>query len=102
MKSKPIGVRFDLEKLEKIQKEQELDSPQKVLNWLMDNYESAVTWNTRMAQTAEAIKEQPKTTITTSSTKIIKSGNPEPKEGSMAWYLKNAPKGETPPKNKQG
>ena len=37
-KSKPIGVRFDLEKLELIQKEQNLNSAQAVLNYLMDNY----------------------------------------------------------------
>lgn len=37
-KSKPIGVRFDLEKLELIQKEQNLSSPQAVLNFLMDAY----------------------------------------------------------------
>ena len=37
-KSKPIGVRFDLKKLEMIQKEQNLTSAQSVLNYLMDNY----------------------------------------------------------------
>jgi hypothetical protein len=37
-KSKPIGVRFDLEKLELIQKEQNLTSAQSVLNYLIDNY----------------------------------------------------------------
>jgi hypothetical protein len=37
-KSKPIGVRFDLGKLEMIQKEQNLTSAQSVLNYLMDNY----------------------------------------------------------------
>lgn len=37
-KSKPIGVRFDLEKLELIQKEQNLTSAQQVLNYLMANY----------------------------------------------------------------
>jgi hypothetical protein len=37
-KSKPIGVRFDLYKLEMIQKEQNLTSAQAVLNYLMDNY----------------------------------------------------------------
>ena len=37
-KSKPIGIRFDLEKLELIQKEQNLTSAQSVLNYLMDNY----------------------------------------------------------------
>lgn len=39
-KSKPIGVRFDLCKLEMIQKEQNLTSVQQVLNYLMDNYGS--------------------------------------------------------------
>ena len=37
-KSKPIGVRFDFEKLELIQKEQNLTSMQSVLNYLMDFY----------------------------------------------------------------
>lgn len=37
-KSKPIGVRFDLKKLEIIQKEQNLSTPQAVVNFLMDNY----------------------------------------------------------------
>ena len=37
-KSKPIGVRFDLDKLEIIKKEQNLTSAQSVLNYLMDNY----------------------------------------------------------------
>ena len=37
-KSKPIGVRFDLKKLEMIQKEQNLTSMQSVLDYLMDFY----------------------------------------------------------------
>ena len=37
-KSKPIGVRFDFEKLELIQKEQNLTSMQSVLDYLMDFY----------------------------------------------------------------
>ena len=37
-KSKPIGVRFDLEKLEMIQKEQNLTSMQSVLDYLIDFY----------------------------------------------------------------
>lgn len=37
-KSNPIGVRFDLEKLYMIQKEQNLKSAQQVVNYLMDNY----------------------------------------------------------------
>jgi len=39
-KSKPIGVRFDLYKLDMIQKEHNLTSVQQVLNYLMDNYGS--------------------------------------------------------------
>jgi hypothetical protein len=38
-KSKPIGVRFDLDKLDMIQKEQNLTSVQRVVNYLMDNYQ---------------------------------------------------------------
>jgi len=37
-KSKPIGVRFDLYKLDMIQKEQNLTSVQQVVNYFMDNY----------------------------------------------------------------
>lgn len=37
-KSKPIGVRFDLEKLELIQKEQNLSTSQAVVNFLMGSY----------------------------------------------------------------
>ena len=39
-KSKPIGVRFDLEKLELIQKEQNLTSVQQVVNYFLDGYKS--------------------------------------------------------------
>ena len=37
-KTNPIGVRFDEEILELIKKEQKLSSPQKVVNYLMENY----------------------------------------------------------------
>jgi hypothetical protein len=37
-KSKPIGVRFDLDKLETIQKEQNFTSTQAVVNFLVDRY----------------------------------------------------------------
>lgn len=37
-KSNPIGVRFDLDKLDMIQKEQNLTSVQQVVNYFMDNY----------------------------------------------------------------
>jgi hypothetical protein len=42
-KSNPIGVRFDLQKLEMIQKEQNLTSVQQVVNYLMDNYGKRVS-----------------------------------------------------------
>ena len=45
-KSNPIGVRFDLQKLEMIQKEQNLTSVQQVVNYLMDNYQSISTQKT--------------------------------------------------------
>ena len=37
-KTNPIGVRFDEEILELIKKEQKLSSPQKVVNYLLENY----------------------------------------------------------------
>ena len=45
-KSNPIGVRFDLYKLDMIQKEQKLTSVQQVVNYLMDNYQSISTSKT--------------------------------------------------------
>lgn len=45
-KSKPIGVRFDLYKLEMIQKERNLTSAQSVVNYLMNNYQSISTSKT--------------------------------------------------------
>jgi hypothetical protein len=45
-KSKPIGVRFDLEKLELIQKEQKLNSPQAVVNHFLNGYKSIYTEKT--------------------------------------------------------
>lgn len=64
-KSNPIGVRFDLEKLELIKKEQNLKSTQSVVNYLLKNYQSFTI---------------PKLTQ-------IANKN-EPKEGSMAFVLK--------------
>lgn len=37
-KTDPIGVRFNIEKLKTIQEKENLDSPQKVLDFLMDGY----------------------------------------------------------------
>ena len=45
-KSKPIGVRFDLDKLDMIQKEQKLTSVQQVVNYFMNNYQSISTQKT--------------------------------------------------------
>ena len=39
-KSKPIGVRFDIDKLNMIQKEQNLTSVQQVVNYFLDGYKS--------------------------------------------------------------
>ena len=39
-KSTPIGVRFDLYKLDMIQKEQNLTSVQQVVNYFLDGYKS--------------------------------------------------------------
>ena len=39
-KSKPIGVRFDIDKLDMIQKEQNLTSVQQVVNYFLDGYKS--------------------------------------------------------------
>jgi len=64
-KSNPIGVRFDLEKLELIKKEQNLKSTQSVVNYLLKNYQSLTI---------------PKLTQ-------IANKN-EPKEGSMSFVLK--------------
>ena len=45
-KSKPIGVRFDLDKLDMIQKEQKFTSVQQVVNYFMNNYQSISTQKT--------------------------------------------------------
>ena len=96
-KSKPIGVRFDLDKLDMIQKEQNLTSVQQVVNYLMDNYGKKVQLN------------HPETVLLTTwgdkiNSKGIKRGAPfkntppfsekkpnnGPKEGTLAWFMKNS------------
>lgn len=37
-KTNPIGVRFDIDILERIKKELKLETPQAVVNWLMEDY----------------------------------------------------------------
>jgi hypothetical protein len=80
-KSKPIGVRFDLEKLELIKKEQNLKSPQAVVNYFMDNYGIATI---NLADYPKNVK------VSITQKEPEKTAKNEPKEGTMAWYLKNS------------
>lgn len=57
-KSKPIGVRFDLDILERIKKEQGPETPQAVLNYLMNTYQG---------KTAPAKKERKPISLATTS-----------------------------------
>ena len=54
-KSNPIGVRFDLQKLEMIQKEQKLTSVQQVVNYLMDNYGKSASKSENKDKTIESV-----------------------------------------------
>ena len=54
-KSNPIGVRFDLEKLDMIQKEQNLTSAQQVVNYLMDNYGKSAQKSENKDKTIESV-----------------------------------------------
>jgi hypothetical protein len=75
-KSKPIGVRFDLGKLDMIQKEQNLTSVQQVVNYLMDNY------NAKRANLAyKPINGTLNVSITQNPLNELKNGNPEPPIG---------------------
>jgi hypothetical protein len=75
-KSKPIGVRFDLEKLDVIQKEQNLTSIQQVVNYLMDNYnrtDSNLPHKVLDGKINAKFIQEPQ--------KELKSGNPVPPSG---------------------
>jgi hypothetical protein len=75
-KSKPIGVRFDLYKLDMIQKEQNLTSVQQVVNYLMDNYGKIKPVEEVLAtKPVDYPKKAPKTEIKP------KNGNTEPPSG---------------------
>jgi|688.fasta_scaffold2867365_1 hypothetical protein len=95
-KSKPIGVRFDLDKLDMIQKEQNLTSVQQVVNYLMDNY--TVKEPTKRGA---PYKDMPPFGVIgpnlafkpgdgTLNKDYEKVPNKEPKEGTLAWFLKNS------------
>ena len=76
MKSKPIGVRFDLDKLDMIQKEQNLTSVQQVVNYFMDNYnitDSNLPHKVLDGKIDAEFIQVPQ--------KELKNGNPEPPEG---------------------
>jgi hypothetical protein len=95
-KSKPIGVRFDLDKLDMIQKEQNLTSAQAVVNYLMDNYTPKEP-NKRGAP----YKDMPTFDISKPNLAFKhgdgmvnknyeKDPNKGPKEGTLAWFMKNS------------
>jgi len=93
-KSKPIGVRFDLYKLDIIQKEQNLTSVQQVVNFLMDNYgqkevKRGAPFKNMPPFDVEAPKlvDKPKVVQSIESKEEAKN---EPKEGSLAWFIKNS------------
>jgi len=93
-KSKPIGVRFDLDKLDIIQKEQNLTSVQQVLNYLMDNYGSKEVKRGAPFKNMPPfdvnglnLEDKPKVVQSTESKQEAKN---EPKEGSLAWFIKNS------------
>lgn len=93
-KSKPIGVRFDLDKLDMIQKEQNLTSVQQVVNYLMDNYGS------KEVKRGAPFKNMPPYGTGASNlednVKVVEApvakeeSKNEPKEGSLAWFIKNS------------
>jgi hypothetical protein len=76
MKSKPIGIRFDLDKLDMIQKEKNLTSVQQVVNYLMDNYNRT---DSNLPHTVLDGKFNAK--VIKVPQKELKNGNPEPPSG---------------------
>ena len=93
-KSKPIGVRFDLYKLDMIQKEQNLTSVQQVVNYLMDNYgEKEVKRGAPFKNMPPYQMEASKLEDINKKVKVVlskKADENEPKEGSLAWFIKNS------------
>jgi hypothetical protein len=90
-KSNPIGVRFDLDQLEIIQKEQNLTSVQQVINYLMNNYfkpEPKTVLMTPWGNIGPNLEFKPENGVHNSVTE--KEDKKEPKEGTLAWFLKNS------------
>ena len=95
-KSKPIGVRFDLDKLDMIQKEQNLTSVQQVVNYLMDNYypkeptKRGAPFKNMPPFDRSGPKLEPKPNDEILDKNYNKDPNKGPKEGTLAWFLKNS------------
>lgn len=95
-KSKPIGVRFDLEKLEIIKKEQNLTSNQSVLDYLIDFYFSHIKSDKIILELdkmktkvyKEMLKNEEKHIKHIKEKKVLEIPKNDPKEGSMAFVLK--------------
>jgi len=93
-KSKPIGVRFDLCKLDMIQKEQNLTSFQQVVNYLMDNYgekeiKRGAPFKNMPPYDKEALNLADNVKVIEPTIEKEEYKN-EPKEGSLAWFIKNS------------
>lgn len=92
-KSKPIGVIFDLQKLEIIKIEQNLTSMQSVLDYLIDFYFSHIK-SDKIISELDKMKTKVYTEMLKNVEKHIKQKKVleipknDPKEGSMAFVLK--------------
>lgn len=90
-KSKPKGVRFDLDQLAVIQKENNLKSYQSVVNFLMNRYfksEPKTVLMTPWGNIGPNLEFKPENEAPNTETqKEVKN---EPKEGTLAWFLKNS------------
>ena len=95
-KSKPIGVRFDLDKLDTIQKEQKLTSVQQVVNYLMDNYNAKepIKRGAPYKDMPPFGRSAPKLEFKPDDGMLDKNYDKEPnkgpKEGTLAWFMKNS------------
>lgn len=90
-KSKPKGVRFDLDQLEVIQKENNLKSYQSVVNFLMNRYfksEPKTVLITPWGNIGPNLEFKPENGVPDTETQ--KEAKNEPKEGTLAWFLKNS------------
>jgi hypothetical protein len=88
-KSKPKGVRFDLDQLEVIQKENNLKSYQSVVNFLMNRYfksEPKTVLMTPWGNIGPNLEFKPENGVP--NTEPQKEAKNDPKEGSFAFYDK--------------